>query len=268
MSGFLIIGGDSTIGAALAKKLDAPFTSRRKDAALYLDLGDSPATWPDLPAAEVVYMCAAITRLDACENDPAATRRVNVEHMQALISRLQSQGSFVVFLSSNQVFDGNEPFVAPSAPTCPQNEYGRQKAAVESWLLARPQPAAVLRLTKVIATPLPILDTWKEQAARNEAIEAFDDLIFAPLPLEAVLQALEIIGREERAGISQLSGTQDISYAQLAKTISPNVKKISAASKGIPENFLPKHGTLKTTFHDIAIPDAEHIILGKTAGNA
>ena len=36
-----------------------------------------------------------------------------------------------VFLSSSQVFDGETPDPTEEAPTCPKNEYGAQKLAVE-----------------------------------------------------------------------------------------------------------------------------------------
>jgi len=62
--------------------------------------------------------------------------------------RLQVQGSFVIFLSSNQVFDGTTPYRHSDEAVCPLNEYGRQKAAFENWLLGRSKPAAILRLTK------------------------------------------------------------------------------------------------------------------------
>ena len=82
-------------------------------------------------------LAAAVTKLDACERDPEATARVNVEANLALAAMLASQGVYVVFLSSNQVFDGTRPHRLGSEPTSPQTVYGRQKAEVESRLLAR-----------------------------------------------------------------------------------------------------------------------------------
>lgn len=265
----LIIGGDSIIGSALHSSLTmqgiACIATRRND----LDLAASPDSWPQLPRVDVAYLCAAMTRLEACENDPVASHLVNVAHMQSLTVRLQENGSFVVFLSSNHVFDGASPKPTTTDAPCPVNAYGRQKAEFEQWLLESKKPAAVLRLTKVISSPLPIIAQWKEALLQGKSIEAFDDLVVAPIPLSAVLQSLQEIGTHKREGIFHLSNMRDISYYEiaqmLAKKLGANpqlVRAISALSKGIPSHFLPKHGTLECSHFDgITIPEPEQIII-------
>lgn len=275
MHSALIIGADSTIGGALAKKLatsgvDIHGTTRGGGAFQALDLSTNHASWPDLPGCEVAYLCAAVTKLESCENDPRATRLVNVGHMQELATRLKAQGTFLVFLSSNQVFDGNTPYPKATDAPCPRNEYGRQKAEFESWLLGHCPQAAVLRLTKVISGPLPLLAKWEQALRRGETIEAFNDLVFAPLPLASVLAGLEWIGKTRETGIYQLSGAQDISYhgiaCELAKRLDVSEKNVVAASaqaSGIPAIFLPKHGTLdRQTLAHIAVKPALEAVFG------
>ena len=261
----LIIGAHSTIGSALCKTLGAPGTTREQGFDLSL------TNWPPLPACDVAYLCAAQTKLDACENDPETSRLINVTHLKILTARLQEAGAFVVFLSSNQVFSGKIPFASPTDIPDPQNEYGKQKAEFESWLLAQPFPSAILRLTKVISAPLPIVQSWKTALEEDKIIEAFDDLRFAPIPLSSAIEALINIGNEKITGISQLSGTRDISYYDIACLLADQlgvsqnkVVATSAQSAGIPANFLPAHATLEYTFPNIIIPPAESI-LGKTA---
>lgn len=261
----LIIGAGGTIGGALANYLHAKGVDVIGTTHESLDLA-TPASWPELPQADVAYLCAAITKLNDCENDPESTRLVNVTHMQLLAERLLAQGHFVVFLSSNQVFNGKKPHVAASDAPSPPNQYGKQKAEMEQWLMAR-EETAVLRLTKVISTPLPMIAAWKEALAKGEPVEAFDDLLFAPIPLNAVIEALTQIGEKRLAGISQLSGADDISYYEIAQKLADRLgvdrKKVVPAfalEKGIPASFLPKHGTLASTFADILIPPAEEIL--------
>lgn len=278
MKSALIIGGDSTIGSALHRKLlargvEAYATSRRRNSAYhYLDLADDPVTWQELPRTDIAYICAATTKLDECEKDPAGTARVNVEHMSELSQRLQANGTHVIFLSTNQVFDGEKPFRTASEAPSPRNEYGRQKAAFEKALLASDKSAAVLRLTKVIAAPLPLLAHWEIALKNAQCVEAFDDLRFAPLPLSTTLEALVELGQKQNTGIFHLSGSEDISYAGIARALAKRigadedlVKPISATTKGIPQTFLPKHGTLETSFPALAIAKAETIIFETAA---
>jgi dTDP-4-dehydrorhamnose reductase len=267
----LIIGGDSTIGTALAAALrkegvNVRTTSRRKQAkdSITLDLADAPENWPDLPAADVAFLCAAITKLEVCESDPEGTVRVNVDNMQELAEALLAQGTYVIFLSSNQVYDGSISYRHPDEPTCPLNEYGRQKSAMETWLTSRPYPAAVLRLTKVIAHPLAQIGEWSRALKEGKPVEAFSDLRFAPVPLESVIQALMTMARHPQPGMYQLSGMHDISYYDIAHTLAmrldvnpARIVPLSAQTKGIRPQFLPAHGTLMTSkeFAHIHVPD-------------
>ena len=250
MTHHLIIGADGMIGKALRTALPDAYVTTRAD----LDLAVLPSTWPVLPKADVAYICAAVTKLDACENDPTASRQVNVVGTGALIEKLQVQGTHVVFLSSNQVFDGSVPFRKAHDVQCPINEYGRQKAEVEQWLAARPHPYTILRLTKVLAAPLPILAQWEADLRAGKSIEAFDDLLLAPVPIQQVVNRLIEIGNAKPTGIMQLSGEHEASYydvaCEMAVSMKLDVQKIipiSAQSKGIPRNFLPQHVTLATT---------------------
>src|SRR5262249_54314120 len=150
----LIIGGDGLVGSALQmhcqrQGIAVELTSRRpKREALFLDLDQ-----PDFQSIErrrysFALVCAAVTDMRACQDDPPTSRRINLPHTLQLMRRLADRGSHVVFLSSSQVFDGETPEPDEAAATCPKNEYGAQKLAVEQAIAAERLPAAVLRVTK------------------------------------------------------------------------------------------------------------------------
>jgi dTDP-4-dehydrorhamnose reductase len=253
----LITGANGTIGSELTAHLKEQnyscyaTTRTGTNGTLALDLSKDPANWPELPEVEVAVLCAAASKLDFCEDQPEASARINVTAMQALAEKLQAQGTFLIFLSTNQVFDGEKPMRRADEPTCPLNEYGRQKAAFESWLLARPQPASVLRLTKVVSGELPIFAKWREQLTKGERIEAFEDLRFAPLPMASVLKGITWLASKKQPGTHQLSGLADISYFEMAQKLAHGmnmdasmVVPASALSAGIRPQFLPKFGTL------------------------
>jgi len=272
-SHFLIIGGDGVIGHALKARLqneglEHSATTRRTAGALdalYFDLATPPENWPELPKSKVVFICAAATKLDMCEDNPEATRLVNVTHMQALIERIQSYSGLPVFLSSNAVFDGSKPYRQAGEQTCPVNEYGRQKAVLEQWLLHRPHLSAILRLTKVINGRLPITHGWQDKLESYNTVEAFDDLTFSPLPLESVLDGLIAIGTQNRTGIFQLSGKKQLSYYEIACKLATKmgrdvklVKPVSAQAAGIRPQFLPRFGTLDcSSMADITVHDTD-----------
>lgn len=262
----LVIGAGGTIGSALTTALQARGVQVTGTTHATLDL-ITPELWPALPKADIAYLCAAITKLDVCENNAASTHLINVTHMQLLAERLLAQGSFVVFLSSNQVFDGSKPRRAADETPCPLNVYGKQKYEFEQRLLQQSAPTAVLRLTKVVNGRLPLLQQWEKALAHGETVEAFDDLVFAPVPLSQAVEALVQIGEKRMAGISQLSGANDISYFQIAQLLASkmgadtNLVVPVSAAKIIPAAFLPKHGTLQSTrFEGIKPAEPEEIL--------
>jgi dTDP-4-dehydrorhamnose reductase len=253
----LVIGADGRLGGGLRQALAAAgqrvlATSRRRDGEhAFLDLAAPPETWA-LPAeASVAYLCAAVTSQAACERDPDGTRRVNVRHTVALASRLAAAGAFVVFPSTNLVFDGTRPARASDDAVCPRTAYGRQKAAAEADLLAL--GAAVVRLTKVIAPDDALLCGWARSLRAGETIHPFADLVFAPLPLAFVARALMTIAARRGAGLWQLSGERDVSYADAARHLARRlgadealIVPGSAQDAGIPAGSRPPHTTLDT----------------------
>ena len=223
----LIIGGNGLIGAALYQLLNRSVqsviaTTRRKDlisdAAIYLDLCDS-RTWQIPAGNRVAYVCAAISRYADCRTDPEGSRLVNVANTTRLIRHLVESGCFVVFVSSNAVFDGRSPYRKTTDPVDPQTEYGRQKAQVEAQISELGSRICILRVAKVFPKNPPLFMDWIGQLREGATIRPFRDLTCAPVPLETVCECLMRLGSMEKPGVWHLSGDRDLSYAELASEL-------------------------------------------------
>jgi len=220
----LIVGGDSTIGRALAdhwrdKKILFHASTRRRNQISperpFIDL--SLGCWPDnLDRYAGAVLCAGISRLAKCEHNIDDARRVNVTNTARLAKTLTESGCFVLFLSTNHVFDGTKPLRTVAESVCPINEYGRQKAAAEKQLLPL-QKLAILRLTKVVYREMPLLKHWRQDLLDGKVIYPFSDMTFAPIWLSEVIQCVDSLVNtpQHRHGIIHLSG-QDQSYYDFA----------------------------------------------------
>lgn len=214
----LIIGADSVIGAALKPHLEqngwsVAGTSRRNDSsALFLDLAADDVASTELPAVDVAFFCASMSRFAECREQPELTRHVNVIAPVGLATQLVAAGTRVVLLSTSAVFDGLQPFSTIDRPACPTSAYGRQKAEAEAHFLALGGQATVLRLTKVIHDGFPLFAKWREQLSQGASIRAFSDLTIAPVLPEHVTTALEAVTRDTHGGIFHVSGAKDLSY--------------------------------------------------------
>jgi dTDP-4-dehydrorhamnose reductase len=187
--GVLVIGADSTIGAAVASRLEAAGarvvrTSRRGTAGSRpLDLAAVPDAWRPPEGIAAAVICAAVTSTEVCRTRPDEARRVNVEAPVDIGRRIAACGGRVVFLSTNMVFDGSVPLVPADAERCPRTAYGRMKADAEEGLLAVGDATTVVRLTKVVDRALPVVDGWRAALARGEEVRPFADLPIAPVSL-------------------------------------------------------------------------------------
>lgn len=274
----LLIGGDSEIGAATCRYLTTQAlpvlaTTRRRDRVSagrpFFDLSAKLDDWSPAPGTRSACILAAVARLAACAADPLATARINVTQTLALIELLLARDSHVLFLSTNQVFDGCTPNVAPDASTCPISEYGRQKASVEAELrrhMDRGAPVAILRLGKVVAPAMPLIEDWIAALAGGKPISAFHDMPLAPAPIDLVAKAIGALMCDRASGIYQLTGPRDASYAELGRFLAHRlgadpklVIEISARDAGQPEGATPRHTTLDSSAlrqrYGLTVPD-------------
>lgn len=235
----LIVGGDSFIGKELLDKLSTNYSliytlkdreQSIENKVIHIDLLDLDLTKipSDIPLA---YICAGISKKDDCENNPDVSQQVNVTSTIKLIEYLVKLGTHVVFLSSNEVFSGNKPFVKYNDEYTALSLYGKQKIEVEKAICKLPN-VSIVRLTKVLSSRVLLLNEWINCLASGEEIQAFTDFRVSPISLSYTVKALKNIGLNKISGIFHLSGKSDESYFNLALLIA---KKISAPSRLVNE---------------------------------
>lgn len=255
----LIVGGDSRLGralAALALTAGIPVTATTRDpmrsgpATPFLDLAVECRDFRPPPGVDAAVLCAAVTDLRGCADAPDLARRTNHDAPLAIAAACRAAGVFVVFPSTNLVFDGTRPFRRAGEAPCPLTPYGRLKAETEAALLAV-GGAAVVRLTKVLAPDLPLLAGWTAALQAGERVRAFHDMVLAPVGLGAAAAALLAAAAARRPGIVHLSGRSDLSYEILARTIAARLgvgpERVTAVSRqeaGIADAAAPAHTTL------------------------
>jgi dTDP-4-dehydrorhamnose reductase len=232
-------------------------TSRRPDRVsakrIFLDLAQDVSDWQQPGEAAVAYLCAGVSALDRCAGEPGATSRVNVDNTVALARRLVDRGVFVVFLSTNLVFDGARPWRNADEAVCPRTEYGRQKAEAERQLLAFGDSVAVVRLTKVLGRSQPLMAGWIEALQRGRVIRPFSDLVLAPVSLSFAIEAVCRIGELRPRGIVQVSGGEDVPYEWVARRIAQRmgecgelVRPLTSREAGVSLEAVPSYTTLDT----------------------
>lgn len=275
----LVVGADGLIGRALLMDLTgqsqrAIGTSRRKPSPkpstrhrqIVIDLAQPASSWTLPPHITKAYLCAGVASIQACEDEPAATAAINCDGTLALARLLARQNVMVIYLSTNQVYDGHAPHRQTDEPACPLTEYGRQKARTEQALLEPGMPlsqcSALVRLTKVLAPGDKLLEGWRQDLLAGRPVHPFHDMRMAPVTLKQVVQTLQQVARTRRLGVTHLSGGWDITYEAVARHmaqrlgVSPSlVRPRSARQAGLAPAMTPLHTTLdmSQTARDLGI---------------
>ena len=156
MSSILITGVSGLLGRAVygaCRQLPACHVTgiahtRTRDGSACLDLCDARVAKEYLDAHQprIIIHCAAERRPDRCERDPESTMRLNVETTARLAKWSAATGAWLIFISTDYVFDGVTPPYTPEAPTNPLNLYGRSKRDGELAVWAETSDACVLRV--------------------------------------------------------------------------------------------------------------------------
>lgn len=256
----LVIGTDGLLGRSIAERLRGlgglVIETRRLPTArtLPLDIATIAASWPLPPSLTTAYFCAAVTSQHECRTAFKRAYAVNVTGTVALIHRLVDAGVFVVFPSTNLVFDGSRPHVPAEDATCPRTAYGQMKAEVEANVLGFGGGVGVVRLTKVVHDTLPIFTEWRQSFRRGLEVRPFHDMVFAPLALSDAASVLINVGQKQAHGITQASSQDDISYAQACRFLAQQldvpesqVRSMSWQESGHHFEHVPAHTTLDTS---------------------
>jgi len=133
----LLTGASGLLGRALFPKI-----SRRDDLALTAvaysraapplvkaDIRDPEAIERLFSAVrpDFVVHAAAERRPDVVDKDPAQARALNVAATEAMAAACARHGAFLLYISTDYVFDGTNPPYFPDSPVHPINEYGIMK---------------------------------------------------------------------------------------------------------------------------------------------
>ncbi|NXY32086.1 MAT2B adenosyltransferase, partial [Pomatorhinus ruficollis] len=119
----------------------------------------------------VIVHCAAERRPDVVESQPDAASQLNVAASANLAKEAAGVGAFLVYISTDYVFDGTSPPYKETDVPNPLNLYGKTKLEGEKAVLENNEETAVLRI--------PVLYGEVERLEESAVTVMFDKVQFS-----------------------------------------------------------------------------------------
>jgi len=150
----IIVGASGMIGSvlfqsakALTKDLIGTSHSRSQEGLLHYDMCQAKLgpMVGGLGPEDTVYLLSAYTDVSWIRANPDRAAELNVHATKRLIDEIAEADARVVFLSSVEVFDGEEGNYNESSRPNPLSVYGRMKFEIEQYLFKKQCKSCIVR---------------------------------------------------------------------------------------------------------------------------
>lgn len=228
---YLILGATGFIGGYIYRKmrqdgLEVIGTTYKEDSFTELKKYDMEHDSIENLAAlcsakkKTAIVCAAKSNIDFCKENYAEAYQINVSKTKDVITALVKKGFFVIYFSSDSVFDGNRGHYCEQDKTNPVNRYGEMKAEMEQFLVKNLPEVCILRTAKVIGTERAsqnVLTSFENLIQQKKKIRCIKGSISSFIAVEDIYRACITISEKELHGIYNVVGDFAISRTELAK---------------------------------------------------
>jgi len=234
-SRFLIIGASGFIGRHLYARLGrehaiATYCQHPIAGAVYFDASQMRLSETFLRGNHGIafaFLLGGIGKLDDCARDPEGTARVNVDGIKRMIDDLEAAGVKIIFTSSDAVFDGTRGDWTEDDPPNPILTYGKQKVAVENYLIEEGSTWVIARLAKVVGVEPGahnLIGAWLDEIEAGRMLKCAGDQIFSPIAVEDVITALIRLAEGPFTGIFHVCGPRSMSRLDLLNMLKNEIQ--------------------------------------------
>lgn len=204
---------------------------------------------------DVVVHTAAIGSVDFAEKNQEKTRKVNVGGTEAVTALCETFKSRLIYISSNAVFDGRNPFYSETAPVNPINYYGKLKVEAENVVRDSNIPWAIVRPILMYGWPYPgerinPVVWWTHSLAEGMPIKVVDNVFSKPLPAWSCAEIVWALVRQNCTGTYHAAGSDHVSLYQFSLLTAEVFGLDANLITPVPDSYFPEiaHRPQDTSF--------------------
>lgn len=208
-----------------------------------LAVEDAGAVLRAIPAVrpDVVLHLAAMTRVDACEEDPDRAHVVNALGSRNVARAARLAGALLVHVSTDYVFDGEKgsPYHEFDLPN-PISAYGRSKLAGEHEVREHAPDHLVVRTGWLFGSGSDFVSRSVRSLSRGEPVGGIVDRVGTPTYVPHLAEALLALAGSGHAGTVHVAGPEATTWHHLfvrvaaAGDLPGEVQEQKAGDLGLP----------------------------------
>ena len=186
-----------------------------------------------------VILSTAYTDVDGCEADPNRAFGVNRDGAEYVAVAASQNGSRLMFVSSDYVFDGEKPSPYEVAdPRGPINVYGRSKAEAEVRLLEILPRCCIVRTSWLFGTGGKCFpDTMLQLAETRPELRVVNDQRGSPTFTPDLARAMAQLTEGGASGIVHVTNSESCSWFEFAQAVlaaHPKTRVVPVTSAEFP----------------------------------
>jgi len=188
---------------------------------------------------DIVIHLGAMTGVDLCEKEKTSASEINTKATEIIAKECSKLNSFLVYVSTDYVFDGNLGMYKEDDVTNPLGFYGKSKLEGEkvvqnfstNWCIARTSTPFGLHPTKK-SFPMWVIENLQKQKQIDVLIDQFTSPTYIPNLSRMLIE----ISERRITGIIHAAGASKISRYQMASMISDKLNLDGTLLKQISMN--------------------------------
>ena len=191
---------------------------------------------------KIIIHAASAGNVDYCEKNPEEAYRVNVKGTQNIIDGAKKVNAKVIFLSSNAIYDGNNPPYDEKSKHNPIDVYGKTKVEGEQLIIKSNLNYCILRLITMYGWPQPggrtnpvtwVIDNLKKGQKINVVNDIYNNHLWAGQAAEVIWEVI----KKNIEGIYNIAGGDCISRYDLARKVAKVFELDSSLINPVSSDF-------------------------------
>lgn len=162
----------------------------------------------------LIIHTVALTSVETCEANPFLAEYVNI-NLAANVALVTKENSIrFVFISTDQLFDGQKPIYSELDEANPINVYGRTKAKAEKEVLSVNENTLVIR-TNFFGWGTSYRSSFSDliisSLRNNKPVFLFNDVFYTPILVQTLVECIEKLININQKGLFNIVGDEKLS---------------------------------------------------------